>query len=48
MLDATLVENLRNAWGGGIEWLAPDEAAEFQLEVRPNFDKSGPFAGDGG
>ncbi len=41
MLDATLVENLRNAWGGGIvEWLAPDEAAEFQLEVRPsNFDK---------
>ena len=41
MLDATLVENLRNAWGGGIvEWLAPDEAAEFQLEVRPsNFDE---------
>ena len=41
MLDATLVENLRNAWGGGIvEWLAPDEAAEFQLEVSPsNFDK---------
>ena len=41
MLDAKLVENLRNAWGGGIvEWLAPDEAAEFQLEVRPsNFDK---------
>ena len=41
MLDATLVENLRNAWGGGIvEWLAPDEAAEFQLAVRPsNFDK---------
>jgi len=41
MLDATLVENLRNAWGGGIvEWLAPDEAAEFQLEARPsNFDK---------
>ena len=41
MLDATLVENLRNAWGGGVvEWLAPDEAAEFQLEVRPsNFDK---------
>ena len=41
MLDATLVEKLRNVWGGGIvEWLAPDEAAEFQLEVRPsNFDK---------
>ena len=41
MLDAMLVENLRNAWGGDIvEWLAPDEAAEFQLEVRPsNFDK---------
>ena len=41
MLDATLVEKLRNVWGGGIvEWLAPDEAAEFQLEARPsNFDK---------
>ncbi|MGV6811277.1 MAG: phosphoserine phosphatase SerB [Brevirhabdus sp.] len=37
-LDAALVENLRNAWGGGtVLWLAPDEAAEFELEtVAPN------------
>jgi phosphoserine phosphatase len=36
-LDAALVENLRNAWGGGDAlWLAPDEAAEFGLEARPD------------
>ena len=29
-LDPALVENLRNAWGGGTaSWLSPDEAAEF-------------------
>ncbi|UWR02579.1 phosphoserine phosphatase SerB [Ruegeria conchae] len=31
-LEATLVESLRNAWGGGeASWLSPDEAAEFSL-----------------
>ncbi len=31
-LDPALVENLRNAWGGGeARWLAPDEAAEFEM-----------------
>ncbi len=36
-LDAALVENLRNAWGGGdAAWLAPDEAAEFPLERLPD------------
>ncbi|WP_319545481.1 phosphoserine phosphatase SerB [Ruegeria conchae] len=31
-LEATLVESLRNAWGGGdANWLCPDEAAEFSL-----------------
>ncbi|MFX0543014.1 phosphoserine phosphatase SerB [Roseovarius sp. S4756] len=31
-LEPHLAENLRNAWGGGaVEWLAPDEAAEFSL-----------------
>ncbi|NRP13660.1 Phosphoserine phosphatase [Aliiroseovarius sp. xm-m-379] len=35
-LDAALVDNLRNAWGGGdIRWLAPDEAAEFTLAEMP-------------
>ena len=35
-LDPSLVGNLRNAWGGGdAVWLAPDEAAEFSLEVKP-------------
>ncbi|GGD19729.1 phosphoserine phosphatase SerB [Sinisalibacter lacisalsi] len=35
-LDALLVENLRNAWGGGdAVWLAPGEAAEFSLPARP-------------
>lgn len=35
-LDASLVDSLRNAWGGGdAVWLAVDEAAEFALEVKP-------------
>ncbi|WP_289040386.1 phosphoserine phosphatase SerB [uncultured Aliiroseovarius sp.] len=36
-LDPALVENLRNAWGGGAaQWLAPDEAAEFTLPRMPD------------
>src|SRR6056297_2398984 len=36
-LDPALVENLRNAWGGGDAlWLSPDEAAEFPLDRRPD------------
>lgn len=36
LLDPALVENLRNAWGGGdATWLAPDEAAEFPLADIP-------------
>jgi phosphoserine phosphatase len=36
-LDAALVENLRNAWGGGdAEWLAVNQAAEFSLASRPS------------
>lgn len=35
-LDPALVENLRNAWGGGdVVWRAPDEAAEFDLGQVP-------------
>ena len=35
-LDAAAVESLRDAWGGGdARWLAPGEAAEFDLEVAP-------------
>ncbi len=35
-LDPALVENLRNAWGGGDAlWLSPDEAAEFAVEAVP-------------
>ncbi|MEB8387637.1 phosphoserine phosphatase SerB [Rhodobacteraceae bacterium KMM 6894] len=35
-LSPELVENLRNAWGGGAaQWLAPDEAAEFSLAQSP-------------
>lgn len=35
-LDPSLVESLRNAWGGGdVIWLAPDVAAEFPLERIP-------------
>lgn len=36
VLEAPLVENLRNAWGGGAaRWLEPGVAAEFDLETRP-------------
>lgn len=36
-LDPALVESLRNAWGGqSVQWLAPDEAAAFALETRPD------------
>ena len=36
-LDPARVESLRNAWGGGdVQWLAPDEAAEFPVAVRPD------------
>ncbi|MGB7240870.1 MAG: phosphoserine phosphatase SerB [Sulfitobacter sp.] len=35
-LDPALVDNLRNAWGGGDAiWLSPDEAAEFQVAQMP-------------
>jgi phosphoserine phosphatase len=35
-LDASLVESLRNAWGGGAaHWLSVDEAAEFALPAMP-------------
>lgn len=35
-LDPSLVESLRNAWGGNeIQWLAPDLAAEFPMDSRP-------------
>jgi len=35
-LKTALVDNLRNAWGGGtVRWLAPDEAAEFTLPSVP-------------
>ncbi|KIC40674.1 phosphoserine phosphatase [Ruegeria sp. ANG-R] len=37
LLEATLVESLRNAWGGGdAQWLSPDEAAEFSLTDIPD------------
>lgn len=36
VLEALLVENLRNAWGGGAaRWLEPGVAAEFGLPVVP-------------
>ncbi len=36
-LNPTLVESLRNAWGGGDAiWLSPDEAVEFSLDVIPD------------
>ncbi|MBO9395365.1 phosphoserine phosphatase SerB [Shimia sp. R9_2] len=36
-LDGTLVENLRNAWGGDtVHWLAVEEAAEFALPAKPD------------
>ncbi|MGI1662298.1 phosphoserine phosphatase SerB [Palleronia sp. KMU-117] len=35
-LEPALVDSLRNAWGGGAaQWLAPDEAAEFPVALRP-------------
>lgn len=35
-LDPALASSLRNAWGGGdLIWLAPDEAAEFEIGTRP-------------
>ena len=36
-LETVLVENLRNAWGGGEAlWLSRDEAAEFAVEGTPD------------
>ncbi|WP_299650920.1 phosphoserine phosphatase SerB [uncultured Tateyamaria sp.] len=36
-LDPALIDNLRNAWGGGdVQWLAVDEAAAFSLERVPD------------
>jgi phosphoserine phosphatase len=36
-LDPAGAEALRNAWGGGaLQWLAPDEAAEFTLTDNPS------------
>src|SRR5690554_4176575 len=35
-LEPSLTESLRNAWGGGdVQWLSPDEAAEFALDAAP-------------
>lgn len=35
-LEGALIDSLRNAWGGGdIQWLSPDEAAEFVLPEVP-------------
>jgi len=35
-LDPALADALRNAWGGGaLQWLAPDEAAEFAVASGP-------------
>lgn len=35
-LEPSLIESLRNAWGGGdVQWLSPDEAAEFGLDAVP-------------
>lgn len=36
-LEPALADSLRNAWGGGdVQWLAPDEAAEFTLAALPD------------
>lgn len=36
-LEPALVDNLRNAWGGGdAQWLATDEAAEFSIAQLPD------------
>ena len=35
-LEASLVDAVRNAWGGGdAVWLAPDEAARFDMKRMP-------------
>lgn len=37
ILDGALVDSLRNAWGGGdATWLVMDEAAEFEIPVKPD------------
>lgn len=40
-LEVTLVNSLRNAWGGGnAQWLAADEATEFAVPIAPtNFEE---------
>ena len=36
-LEGSLLESLRNAWGGGdVVWLNPDETAEFPLPAMPD------------
>ena len=36
-LESALIENLRNAWGGGdADWLAVNEAAEFPVQAMPS------------
>ena len=36
-LDPSLVQSLRNAWGGGdVSWLSPNEAAEFPVAAMPD------------
>ncbi|NVJ94246.1 MAG: phosphoserine phosphatase SerB [Marivivens sp.] len=36
-IETPLVESLRNAWGGGdATWLSVDEAAEFEVPVKPS------------
>jgi len=36
-LDASLLDSLRNAWGGGdVVWLNPDESAEFAMPAMPD------------
>lgn len=36
-LDPALADNLRNAWGGGaVQWMSPDEAAEFPVPKLPD------------
>lgn len=35
-LDPALIDSLRNAWGGSdVNWLAPDQAAEFGVPTKP-------------
>lgn len=37
VLEGALVESLRNAWGGGgVRWLMPDVAAEFDIASAPD------------